>query len=571
MRLSKYFALILILLTGLVTGCRHEKPIDEVFRWPPSGVAEADSLILEFERRSLEIDTPVRGYRDLEIRMCSLAAEHPENKLIQSRLHFIQYTLFKNKAKISNDSLHKLIAIERVKLDSNKHNYDWHKWTAFEIEYEPDMIKRYVKTTDNIIFFHNIGAIYESGRAHVQIGNIMKDYYDTTQANRHYKIAEDFFSSLGQKKNVFICKLNQATMSPIHARDSIYLYLMNDTISQKLGQLQILLMQNYFLDTGEVKYLDSALKIAATSSYFYEDKYIEEIPFLIALKGNYYDQIKLKPAVGKQYLIQALDSIKINDYPTRYLHMMYRMLGAAYANAGQHDSATFFLHQSILWGDSLEKELNKSQFFGLDAKNRIELAEQNFRQQRNLWIWGLTSAILIAILGIVIIIINHKRQQAIKEYKQLQVQEKLQKNLQAVKIQTMVIEENEKLIDEILGQINELRKNGEIDLTSAGALTRIMKLYKTDSEAHKGLLEVQKELSNDFIDKLREDYPSLSEGQLKLASLIAIGVESPQICRMLGIQLSSLHKSRYRLRTRLGLNNDDSLEEFLRSRNKSAL
>ncbi|MBD5358150.1 MAG: hypothetical protein HDR88_14345 [Bacteroides sp.] len=558
------------MLIALVMGCSHEKLIDEVFRWPSSGVPEADSLILEMERRTIAIDTPVKGYRDLEIRLCSLAEKYPNNNLLQSRASYIQlYT--KSKREYSNDSLLKLIASVKSKLDSSRHTFDWHMWTSLEIDNERDMIKKYIKSTDNILYFEKVRSFYELGRSHVQLGNIMKDYSELEQAKAHYLKAEEIYKNLGYRRNIFICQLNLAPTLSIEDRDRVFLNLINDTSARKLGQLQIWVMQNYALSTGKIEYIDSALQIAANPSYFSETKYIEEVPFLFALKGNYYDQYLGKHLEGKELILQGLDSTNRKEYPFRYLHMMYKMLGATYGNMEYPDSAAFYFYQSLQFRDSLDKELQQAQVLNLDVKNRIELVKQSMQQQRDLWIWGLTSTIVFIILALIILLINHKRRQAVKEFKQLQTQEKLQKSVQSVKIQTMVIEENEKLIDKISEQINELRKNGEIDITSAGALTRIMKLHKTDSEAHKGLLEIQKELSNDFIDKLREDYPSLSEGQLKLASLIAIGVESPQICRMLGIQLSSLHKSRYRLRTRLGLNNDDSLEEFLRSRNKSAI
>lgn len=570
MKLSKYCPLILILLIGIVVGCSRERVIDEVFRWPTSGVPEADSLILEMERRNIAIDTPVKGYRDLEIRMCSLAQKYPNNKLVQSRTRFIQYILM-DKTIVSDDSLHNFIAIEKTNLDSAVHTFDWHKWIAFEIEVESDMMKKYQKINDNILYFKKNGVLCEEARARVRLGNFMKDYSDSVQARAQYQQALEIFKKLGQLKNVFACQLNLANTVSRTESDSINLYLITDTNARKVGDLQIQVMQNYFINTGKAEYLDSALQITDNKAYFYDNEYIEEVPILLALKGSYYDQSKKEPLLAIEYIQRGFDSIKSESYPARYLQSMYQFLGAAYGNAGHHDTAAFYFYQSIACRDSLNKRLQQTRVSGLDTKNRIELAEQNIRQQRDFWIWGLIGVVILLILCALIIVINHKRRQAVREYQQILVEQKLQKSMQSVQIQTMVIDENEKFIDELSNQINALRRNGEIDMASAGVLTRIMKLHKNDREAHKELLKTRQDLDNDFMNKLKEDYPGLTEGQLKLASLIAIGTESPQICRILGIQLSSLHKSRYRLRTRLGLKNDESLEEFLRKRNKATV
>lgn len=568
--MPRYSFLVMLLLIGIAVGCRHEQPIDEVFRWPSSGVPEADSLILEMQRGSLVIDTPVKDRRYIEIRMCSLAQRHPNNIIVQSRAQYM-HCIMADPKDIPNDSMLTLISIEKSKLDSVNHTYDWYQWKSLEVDYEVNTVRKYMKITDCLLHFKKTGNLFEEGRTLVQLGNLMKECDDTVQAKAYYLEAYKIFQDLNQKKNMLICQLNISNTIPNDQRESSYIALLNDSAARKLGHLQIWVMQNYVLESNKIEYIDSALQIAANPSYFSGNNHIEEVAFLLAMKGNYYDQHLGEHAKGKNLILQGFNSITTPNYPTRYLHMMHKLLGAAYGNMGNYDSAAFHFYHALMWSDSLNKELRLAEFSGLDTRNRIELIKNSMTQQRNQWIWILSSVFLCIISICIIFMINLKRRQALKEVKQLQMQEKLQKSIQSVKIQTMVIEENEKLIDGISNQITELRQSGEIDMASAGALTRIMKLHKTDSEIHKGLLEVQKELNNDFTDKLKTDFPSLSDGQIKLASLIAIGMESPQICRILGIQLSSLHKSRYRLRTRLGLNNDDSLEEFLRNRNKATI
>lgn len=77
--------------------------------------------------------------------------------------------------------------------------------------------------------------------------------------------------------------------------------------------------------------------------------------------------------------------------------------------------------------------------------------------------------------------------------------------------------------------------------------------------------EIYSKLNPDFQSNLKKRHPDLSEGQLKLAVYIAIGMTTQQISKMLAIDHSSVNKNRYRLRSKLGLERSDSLEDYLRS------
>jgi len=65
-----------------------------------------------------------------------------------------------------------------------------------------------------------------------------------------------------------------------------------------------------------------------------------------------------------------------------------------------------------------------------------------------------------------------------------------------------------------------------------------------------------------FVKNLTGAYPSLTQGELRLACLISIGLDNKQISRLLGIQLDSVKKARHRLRNRLGIGSDITFEAF---------
>lgn len=68
-----------------------------------------------------------------------------------------------------------------------------------------------------------------------------------------------------------------------------------------------------------------------------------------------------------------------------------------------------------------------------------------------------------------------------------------------------------------------------------------------------------------FIERLRRDYPSLTQGNELLCMLIRLRKNNEEIALALGISRESVTTSRYRLRTRLNLSKDQDLNEFIHS------
>jgi hypothetical protein len=70
-------------------------------------------------------------------------------------------------------------------------------------------------------------------------------------------------------------------------------------------------------------------------------------------------------------------------------------------------------------------------------------------------------------------------------------------------------------------------------------------------------------LSDSFYKVLHSKYPNLSKTEIRLCSLIRLKIESHAIANLQNITLSSLNTSRYRLRKKLNLTEEDNLDEFI--------
>jgi len=72
-------------------------------------------------------------------------------------------------------------------------------------------------------------------------------------------------------------------------------------------------------------------------------------------------------------------------------------------------------------------------------------------------------------------------------------------------------------------------------------------------------------LHKDFNMRLQERYPGLTEGERKLANLLRQGFSSKYIASLMNITPKSVEINRYRLRSKLGLNREDNLTQFIKT------
>ena len=66
-----------------------------------------------------------------------------------------------------------------------------------------------------------------------------------------------------------------------------------------------------------------------------------------------------------------------------------------------------------------------------------------------------------------------------------------------------------------------------------------------------------------FIAKIIERFPKITTSDIRLLVLIQIGFDASEKANLLGVSVSSIYTSRYRLRKKLGLLEEEDLEVFI--------
>ena len=122
-------------------------------------------------------------------------------------------------------------------------------------------------------------------------------------------------------------------------------------------------------------------------------------------------------------------------------------------------------------------------------------------------------------------------------------------------------EEKNRLILTLKESCEKAQKNQSIAKIKLAEMHRILDAYWNVEDK---TFEIQMdELHQDFFRKLKEQFPSLSNNDLRLCAYLKIGLNSKEIAEILNIQPSSSYISRSRLRKKLNLKAEEDLYGFL--------
>lgn len=138
------------------------------------------------------------------------------------------------------------------------------------------------------------------------------------------------------------------------------------------------------------------------------------------------------------------------------------------------------------------------------------------------------------------------------------------KNIQLADFTMSVIKRNEQLIrirDEFMRQTGE---KGSV--YSKAFQEKIIRLFdkQLSSEDDWQTFETHFDQAHqDFINRLKDAYPHLTQSDLKLCAYLRLNISSKEIAHLLNISLRGVEVRRYRLRKRLNLNTEENLYEFL--------
>lgn len=277
-------------------------------------------------------------------------------------------------------------------------------------------------------------------------------------------------------------------------------------------------------------------------------------------------------ALGKKdsALIQvreAFDLLK-KEPQANYLRNAYLTASQVFKAFNNTDSSFYYGALYNKLHDSIERVIyqsgvNIARLHLAEEKNRyniqnLQKEKQEQVRQRNYIIAG------IIVISCFVLLLISRRNQQLKFKQQLNEQEKrrIEQEMQAAKEQlqlfTQSIIEKTQLIEKLESQLqaNALTVQQQENLSELSELTI---LTDDDWVKFKKLFDKTYPL---FFQQLKAKSPDITLAEQRMAALTRLQLTTKQMASMQGISPDSVHKTRQRLRQRLGLNNEVNLEEY---------
>lgn len=547
----------IVLLMLVVAACtdrgRHN---NAMFMWKPAG-AEFDS-ITELLERAYCFNGDRTSILGLTLRLDSLARADSADGLKRGRALF-----FRARYADAYDSRGKALTLidsaRACYTDSASNAYD-----IFRIRYTRAMQSDASLTDD---YFAWLGLLKDSRRFNdsvitaasmTNLGSIFLLLGDSATAAGYYSNAIDIFSRLGMDDwaRKFSLSLSAAGRSANPARsDSIDNALLHDPALANDSDFYNKVLLTKYLVTGDIGYIRRAYPLVAgnTVARTLYDMYLART----ALDADS-PQVALRLTRGV---------LRRSGWPDKPLNSesVCRTAALAMEHYGSADTALMLMHnlEEIIRVNAEERI--SSQIYRNQSQLEIEKMEREIEaRHRSERMRTLMLALLLFIAVAAAVALLIRRSARIERLRRATALENTRQR-QRLASSSIIIAEKDNTIENVIHTIDKIKDEGGISANDAAKVNNSLKLHLSNNDELKSFKDIFDKLDTDFTRRLFERHQNLSESQLRLSAYIAMGMSNKHIARVMTIDYKSVLTARHRLRTRLDLPKDISLDSYLRN------
>ena len=267
-------------------------------------------------------------------------------------------------------------------------------------------------------------------------------------------------------------------------------------------------------------------------------------------------------------------------------------LSRTYAKLGQYQEAYtsfekfFTTHTRLKIEDKIER-ITKLQLANLEARNKLEI--QSLEKEKELMSLRLTLIILSLGLTIAFLVALYiayrtktRKDKQLSRIKQDLLEAELKNNqlerenlrqelemkVKKLSNYTKKLLLRNELVDQLKGKLDEALEKEKIQKSSRlKMLEELSHASILTDEDWKRFKRKFEDVHTGFFTKLKERYPELTTGDLRLAAIMKLKLSQSEIASMMGISEDSVKKAKQRLRNKLSAQPDFKLKEWVETLN----
>lgn len=338
-------------------------------------------------------------------------------------------------------------------------------------------------------------------------------------------------------------------------------------IHSMLGQVY-LSMGNYALALINA---DSALREndKVGSLMYRADDYIE-------IGSIYEKEGKLKAALdsaNKGLLLAEKTKARVEMQDAYMLLANINMGMDNYKEASENYRQYISAHDSIINDQSVKKietlEMNYA-FSEKEDSIHDEVERNNIIKAAEIKRKGIItdSAIIISILILLAAVLllrnvqlKRKKEKLVFENQKHRMERELANAQTVLDEYTQSMAEKNKLLEEFKANVEEFKTQHDKErIENIEYLNKATILTEEDWNKFKQLFE---QVHKDFFKRLKEKLPDLTQAETRLVCLTKLNIGTKQMAAILGVSYDTIKKSRHRLRKKLGLTEEDSIDDIV--------
>jgi hypothetical protein len=565
-------AIFLFTATLVLASAGCSRPCPSGFggmKWERTGTP-ADSLTILLERQFYEAkdhDTIMESIGRL--RAFARRCGGPLRRTLESRCHFYSARLLEREMRPDSAVGH--IALARKLCDSAEYPYTLRRIDIKDKELNRDKgdneLRRHL---DNLEYFRSVGDLPMEASVCIQIGNTLSSSYQPELALGYLRRADSISSLTGltawsrkNKINIAACLYGTGDTA---AGNRIMENLLKDPeIQDDFGAYNIVL-RNIFIHTGKSGYIHKAYRRTMEKDSTAPLNAVYEILLsLHYIEGDEKRDTALADIYGAKAFAR-LDDVADPGVKAQILISAAQRL----VRQGKHDSAYICQSRYIMEKEASEKlkrPLEVLRIHNLKEINRVE-AEKEMARQKYVARMLAISLVAVALMAVAVYIkrnLSHRLRMEEQERingslrSQLEI-ERYQRQFLAI---SLASEDTDRSLADIRQRLDDLRKDGKISESEIRQVDAVIRKHTARRDDWNRFRELFDKTHPLFLKNLKEAYPGLSETQVRLATYIHTGMDNKQIADFLNIRAESVKQSRWRLRSRMGLQPGESLEDAL--------
>lgn len=522
--------------------------------------------------------------------MYAIAKKHKNKPVLMWRsMYWDAFWMWKS----SKETFAISIANKAIKLvDTVKYEYDYRRIQRLLLNCIVDKktyFESYKEYKKSLCYFTKVDDTLNIANNCVTIGNIFQELGEPNKAYDYLHRADSLYRLCNQKTYLIKNKLNIANvLNSKGERKKAIQTLLWATRQEDVKNDTVFMLQVY----ASLSSASNNIKLTefySRKAYRLAKKYRDEELLMQASLNMGAVYVNTNKSDSALLFYRKVWTYLQRNKNNRFLLPTLGGMANSFWMQERWDSAYIYLNKFLIYQKSLRKAGNLSEVYRQESRAAIDNYEATLaRQQAEAMLHRI---VLILILAVVVLVCGFacygfwsQRRKALAkkriqelENKELATRlknEELQfelemdsKNRELVSNSLMLIEKNQ-MLDELLQRIDNGGDAGQITRSTVIELKNQIRSHASEEDEWHKFRAHFEQVHPGFFIRLKEMHPALTEYELRLCAYIRTGMYGKQIAMMLSVQPDSIKKSRTRLRKKLRLRQEDSLEDFLRGINK---